>query len=991
MRPRRPPARRWGGRLTIAVLVVCGWAAAGRQARAGSISDYLGRPVVEVRLQSDGAEVRERALLDLVQTRVGAPLTMTQVRETLAHLFGLGRYEDVQVDASLRGDQVVLVYDLVSLHPVRRIEFRGTLGLPEKDLRSAVVERYGASPPVGRLAEAGQALEALYRDRGFLRAEVVPRAEVAHQPDRTTLVFDIRSGVRTRVGTIEVRGTPPLSRERLLSRLNLRPGEPYDRPVIAAGLSRYGEDLRGQGYYEARVDYTTEVAGDQQTANLTVMVEPGPHVTIVFEGDALTPRERDELVPIAREHSVDEDLLEDSKRRIEDRLRGGGYRDPRVDYSLTARGGELTVLFAVRRGLQYTLAGLAINGNAAVSQDEIRSLVRSKPGEPFVDAILTSDLARIDDLYRQRGFAAVKVASGIDSVAAGGSGQAVTAHIVIAEGVRTEIRSVGFEGNAAINAETLRAGMVSLPGQPYYEPQLAADRDSITTQYLNRGYESATVQFEPSFTSDRSAVDLRVLVREGLQILVDRVLIVGNVRTSSNLIERELQLKPGQPLSLNDLTESQRRLTALGLFRRVRISDLRLPGSDSRRDILVSVEEAPATTIGYGGGLQGGRRLLTSVDGQAVERVEVAPSGFVEVGRQNLWGKNRSLNLFTRVSPRLHGQSVAGSVGQPAGGGGSRFLEYRVVATYREPRVFDTTADVLITTFIEQAVRTTFNFNRRGTHVEAVRRMTPAIRLSGGYRIDRTRLFDEHISQADKPEIDRLFPRVRLSAFSSSMVRDTRDDPIDPAAGTLIGLDGELAARLIGSQVGLLKTFFQGFAYRRLPGRRRAVFAAGARLGLAKGFPREAVQLDADGNPVVGADGQPVLVIVDDLPASERFFAGGDTTVRGFSLDQLATPPTVVDGFPVGGSALLVLNAELRSPAWRNIGVVGFVDAGNVFDRVSDLDLHEIRASVGFGVRYRSPVGPIRVDVGIKLDRRLLTTGQRERATEFHVGLGQAF
>ena len=500
------------------------------------------------------------------------------------------------------------------------------------------------------------------------------------------------------------------------------------------------------------------------------------------------------------------------------------------------------------------------------------------------------------------------------------------------------------------------------------------------------------MQIEPRFTTDRSAVDLRVSIREGQQVLVDHVLIVGNFRTGTDTVAREIQLKPGQPLSPVDLAESQRRLSALGLFRGVRISDVRLPYSDARRDVLVTIQEAPATTLGYGGGLQGGRRLITDAAGQAVERFEFAPSGFVEVGRRNLWGKNRSLNLFTRVSLRLRGQSVTDPGGDPTEGGGYGFHEYRVVATYREPRVFGTSADALVTSYVEQDVRTSFNFNRRGTSVEAVRRITPAVSMSGRYSMERTRLFDEQFSEEDALLIDRLFPKVRLSTLYSSVRRDTRDDPVDPAAGALVGLDGTLAARWIGSEVGFLRSYFQGFAFRRLPGPRRVIVAAGARLGLATGFASEVPRLDDDGQPILGPDGEPLVDSVDDLPGSERFFAGGEASVRGFALDRLTTPGTVdANGFPLGGSALVLFNAELRVPAWRQLGVVAFLDAGNVFRRVSDIDFGEIRGTVGFGVRYQSPAGPIRVDLGVKLDRRLLPSGERERATELHIGLGHAF
>ena len=114
--------------------------------------------------------------------------------------------------------------------------------------------------------------------------------------------------------------------------------------------------------------------------------------------------------------------------------------------------------------------------------------------------------------------------------------------------------------------------------------------------------------------------------------------------------------------------------------------------------------------------------------------------------------------------------------------------------------------------------------------------------------------------------------------------------------------------------------------------------------------------------------------------------------MRGFALDQLGRPDTIdSSGFPVGGNGLVVLNAELRSPLWRSVGVVGFVDAGNVFKRASGINLDRLRGSVGFGLRYKSPIGPLRVDLGFKMNRLALASGGRESLTAIHISFGQAF
>jgi len=201
-----------------------------------------------------------------------------------------------------------------------------------------------------------------------------------------------------------------------------------------------------------------------------------------------------------------------------------------------------------------------------------------------------------------------------------------------------------------------------------------------------------------------------------------------------------------------------------------------------------------------------------------------------------------------------------------------------------------------------------------------------------------------------------------------------------------------VALRAAGSEVGFTKTFLQGFTYYRVPVPRRIVLALGARLGLAHGFRRSVSRVGADGEPVSDERGNPIVDVVQDLPASERFFAGGDTTVRGFSLDRLGTAATISPtGFPTGGNGLVVLNAELRTAVAGSLGAVGFLDAGNVFRRVGDLSVQELRLAAGFGVRYQSPVGPIRIDMGWKLDRRELAPGRLERRNVLHISLGQAF
>ncbi len=972
--------------LALALAVVQPGAQPAPPSQESGVSRLLGRPIVAAEAVIEGYLNSDPSIRELIETRAGEPLAMAEVRESIAHLFSLGRFQDIQVEAFNEGNGVRVRYNLIPIHSVHRVEFSGQLGLSEGTLRHAMTERFGATPSASRAAEVAARLQEVYNERGYLGAAVRPVVEVRHDPDRAILTFEINSGPAARIAGVTLDGDPGEPEGTFLRRIGAEPGRIYQRIHVDKRLSDFIARQRKAGRYEASARHTYQQSDDGTTVNLKIEVDRGPAVNVQFTGDPLPKDKLDELVPVSREGSVDADLIEDSERRIEAFLNRQGYWKADVTSSRQQTDQRLDIVFNVRRGLQYLIEeGVEVAGARSLPPEELRpALARLGSGELFVDANLSSAAAAIRGMYLRRGFAQVTVAPDANerNPAPGGEGR-VKPTITITEGPLTLVGAVSFAGNQAVPSGELASKITSTRGRPYFQPTIVQDRDALVLEYRNRGFATAVVEVVPQVTEDRSRVDLTFRITEGPQTIVDHVLIVGNVRTDPKLIQREIALKPGQPLGLADLIESRRRIAALGLFRRVQITEISHAGS-SKHDLLITVEEAPSTTVGYGGGLEVSRRLQqASETGGAEERLELAPRGFFEIGRRNLGGRNRSVNLFTRLSLRPESTAARDT------GDGSRFgfEEYRVVGTYREPRSFGLRSDVIITGAIEQGIRSSFNFARKGVNAEVLYRLRPGVRLGGRYSFSTTKTFD--VTFADEGEqvtIDRLFPQVRVSSFSGAISWDTRDDVVDPNRGRFFSAEGSIAARNIGGQVGFVKSYMQGLLFKRLPGRRRIVAAGRVAVGLAGGFPRLAQRIDENGNPVEGE-----FVTIEDLPASERFFAGGDTTIRGFALDSVGSTGTITaTGFPRGGNAMVLLNGELRLHVWRDLGAAVFVDGGNVFERVSSLDLGDLRGSVGFGVRYRSPIGPIRFDLGFKLDRRMI--GARlERPRGIHFSIGQAF
>jgi outer membrane protein insertion porin family len=479
------------------------------------------------------------------------------------------------------------------------------------------------------------------------------------------------------------------------------------------------------------------------------------------------------------------------------------------------------------------------------------------------------------------------------------------------------VESVEVAGAAPLPADVPSRELVMRADQPYRLRDLARDRATLLSAYRDGGYAQAEVTPEVVHGEAGTRVVLRV--SPGPQVRVDHVVIAGLRATREAVVRRELLVREGQPLGLERVLESQRRLSALGIFERVSLAEID-PETPGQRSVIVAADEAPRTTVAYGIGY--------------AERDYLR--GSVEVTRRNLFGLDRSLSAFVRYSFR-----------------GSRLL-----ATFREPWLLGRRQEFFATVFREEEDRTSFDFVRGGALVQTVRNRGPWS-LIARYTYQLTETFN--IVNPD--DVGREFTSSTVAGPSLSVVNDTRDDPLEPRRGRFASVDVQLSHAVLGGD-NFLKGFLQGSSYRRLSA--RAVLALSGRLGLARTF-----------------GDSPLL-----LPRPDRFYAGGDYSLRGFALDAVGplAPGRLGEPVPTGGNALVLGGAELRLDTGRHLSLAAFTDVGNVYSLASDLDLGDLRYTAGLGLRYRSALGPLRVDWGRKLNRR-----QGEGAYRFHFALGYAF
>jgi outer membrane protein assembly complex protein YaeT len=909
---------------------------------------YRGRIVREVRVEQEAGPVPD-ASRDLIELEPGEPYRPEAVRRSIQQLFSLGVFSDIKVEAFPDGEsdgEVSVFFRLFPRVEVGDVDVRGLEAAPGLgELRSRLVAASGLAPGVAleveALAEAASRLETLLRSEGYLWARVEP--EASFQSPRANVVFHVEAGAQARLSSLAIEGVAAHIRSHVRREVGLVEGSLYSRRELDRKIEVLSNGWKELGYYAAQVA-VAETPDPGGTVEVRITPSMGPRVRIDIQGWELADKDRRRLVPVLSEQRLTEDLVEESRANIEEHLKGLGHRDADVAVERDTAGEDLLVLrFLVEAGPRFEVAAIEIEGLPPSLAGEARSLLATRTrrrvrSAPFLRKTWEADLKEIRTYLERRGFHSARV-GGEERLEPDGN---LTLVVRVETGPQAHVERVDLEGAEAIEPKAVLDAARIGPSDPFAASEVLAARERVSTLYRNQGFRSAEVEAKSELDESGKSAVVSFRVREGAPTRVDRVILAGLRVTKEQTVRRLVTMRTGEPLSPAAIAETRQNLVGSGLFRSVEIEPLPADPDTLRSDVLITVSEGPRTTFAYGFGYEE----------QQLVRAEV------ELTRRNLLGSNRSVSVFTRASFR-----------------GARFI-----TTYRQPDFFGVPLPAFASFYAEQEDRVSFDYNRVGVGLQLSKRVGPDQNLFFKYRFDQTKVFQLEV---DIEEIDRRFRNTRISALSLASVNDRRDDPLNPGRGQFRILDAEWSATAIGSEAPYLKGLAQQFFYVPLP--HRLVAAVGLRLGVGQTF----------------RDDRDAL-----LPIAERFFAGGATTLRGFALDE-ASPKRklvlpngdVVDGEPIGGNVLALLNLELRFPILGNLRGVVFSDNGNVYRRLQVIELLNWRYNMGFGFRYDTPLGPLRVDYGFKLDRRTvrsvecpdLTVPCEESLGRWHVSLGHAF
>jgi outer membrane protein assembly complex protein YaeT len=959
-----------------------------------AVATPTGAVVTSVAFHAD-AGVATATFNQYVEVKAGERLSIQGVQRSIQNLFATGNFRDIHVDTSPSGNGVAVVFSLFTNFRIASIDFDGLNGTDRDRAARILPFHLGDILSLNAVDHGAVAVQDLLKRAGYLEATIDPETSFARPLSRAAVIFHVTRGPHATVSTVTIDGdTAPFTHQQLIDRMKHRPGKGFDLDEARLDAGRMRQWLLRQEYRKATVEYDSNQYDDAaHTVALRYSAMTGPLVKIEVTG--IARRALRGLLPFHRNQPYSDDAIDQASGSIITNLQQRGFYNATVDTEGSMSGNVWTSTFHVVPGQQFHLTAVTFTGNDKVSDGTLEgvvvtsvsggikglfaSLLRRPRG--VTRAQIATDRTTLESYYRLQGFQSATVATPV--VKPNATTGAMTIDFPVAEGPRTMVASVAIEGNEQVTAKALPA-MTLKPGGPLNPTLERNDVIALQTFYSDRGNAEVQVHVREEVSADKTAARVVYTISEGPKIALGNVVVRGNTYTNSNVVLRTAELEKGKPFSYTSILEAQQRLYRLGIFQRVEIQPVQAPTGVEERNVTISVAEGKDITFA---GALGGTSTITA--GTGGNRSAPLVSG--SIADRDLFGTGRYLGLELIYAP--HNRQDA-------------FL------TYREPFIGRLDLPVQITAFQNDDLRPTTHIRQRGGFIEATRVAQNQTRWSLRYEYRIAQCIIEH-QQGDLcalaqnvilPGLDRDATNVSISSITPTFFWDKRDDSLNPHRGFFTTASVEYAFRFISANARFLKEFTQASWY--LPVTDQSTFAVSGRLGL--------IQDLGTGTTIDPATG--AVIPTTGVPLSERFTAGGDTSSRAYAMDLLGTAcpaqasilagcrPTLIEildpvrghvSAPIGGRALFIFNAEYRFLLGGPVGAQLFLDAGNTYADTT-VRFGDIKYGVGTGLRYLSPVGPVRFDVGYKLRRQVLyydDTGKAvyERPYAYFITLGYAF
>jgi outer membrane protein insertion porin family len=954
-----------------------------------NLAKYQGLNVAEILFPAISSAAGQQRLRDLLPQKQGRPLDRDAIRQSIHVLFDTGRFTDIRVEAEPASDNRVVLSFLTTLNYFVsdvRVE-----GAPARPTAGQIVN--AAKLPLGspisseRMETALTNIKDLLTENGYYRASIAPKQSEDANNQQIAILFTVTTGEQARVGTVTVNCDSGCAPGELPRIAKLRPGDRVSAQRTSSALQRLRKRYQKQNRLLVQVSVANKSYRPEANAvDYTLNIVPGPQVDVSAEGFKLSHKVLKQNVPVFEENAVDEDLLNEGRRNLVNYLQGRGYFAAKVDLQKRSDDAarQLHIVYTIDAGARHRLVKVEITGNRYfLAETTLRPLLQVQSAGRLLahgrynQRLLANDVRSLENIYHANGFPKVAVTPTVLDDYEGHEND-IAVRFAIDEGPQLRVGAFRMVGDTTFSKAELSPHLNTAAGEPFSEYYVAEDRDNILNYYFNRGFPDATFEAEANPTPGQSdRMDVTFTIQEGKQVFVDQVLVTGLGHTKPYIVNREMQVAPGDSLSQINMLKTQQSLYNLGIFNQVDIAVQNPGGSEPTKNVLLDVQEAKRYTFTYGLGLefQTGQPTAIGTD-QAKGQTGVSPRASLTVTRLNLWGRNQTITFKADVGS----------------------LQQRGLISYNAPRLFGNPKwNFSLTGFYDNTLDvTTFTSQRLEGSVQSREIINKTSTLDYSFTYRRVKANNLEISPA---EIPLLSLPVRVGEPGLTYIRNTRDSDLESTKGSYNAVIAGVASSYFGSQADFSRLLIQNSTYYAFGKNRRPekqfVIARSTRVGLENAFGNTSILPPGQGCPDPTQTNCPNATVI---PLAERFLAGGGNSHRGFGLNQ-AGPRDPVTGFPLGGSALFLNNLELRFPptllpyVQDNLSFALFWDAGNVFvdgrsmldnllrwrqkdpqsclqdtPAAKQCDFSYVSNALGIGLRYKTPIGPVRFDFGYNLN-----------------------
>jgi outer membrane protein insertion porin family len=914
----------------------------------------------------------------LIAQRAGEKFSADKIDQSIIALQRTGQFQDIQVDLRPELDGVRVVFIPQPAVYFGMYQFPGAEQFPYARLLQ--VSSYVPQEPYSAvdIRKAQEALARFLQRNGYFEADVQPNVQTDKPNGLANVNFKVTLKRQAKFGDISISGTTPDETEHLKVILHslrarmkmsaVRAGKGYSLRTLQRAVSYLEGRLQSENHLAAQVKLIGANYNPQTNrADISFEVHTGPIVHAQVEGAHLWPWTKHKLLPIYQQNGLAPEMIQEGRQNLIKEFRQKGYFDVEVATETQVHPNGVTVFYRVIKGDRKKIEDVAFAGNQHFDKAELMQHVNvKKAGIISKGSYNENSLKTLQAFYQSKGFNQVKVAPQFNA-----KDKNIIVTFAINEGPQDIVDSIRIEGNNSMQLNQLAPDGLSIgPGQPYAQKSVADDRNKIMSHYLEEGYLTATFHATAQpLPSDPHKFEVVYEIAEGPQVKTGNIITVGTKVSKQALIDKQISmLKTGGPLAESNILESEGRLYTTGVFDWADVNSRRPIASQETEDVIVKVHESRRNTITYGFGYEYVNR------GGSVPSGTVALPGLPAVGLPSTFQTSQQSFQGPRANFEFTRNNVRGKAETITIGGLAGVLDRRASFVFTDPNFRWTDWTASLTTTGEYDKQNPIFTSRQGQFgFQLQRALNPKKTQNLFLRYTVTQLGLTNLLIPDLVPHEDL--HTRLSTLAAVFIRDTRDNPLDAHKGHYDSLEFDVNPALLGSSVNFGKLLGQAAYYKSLG---KIVWANSFRVGL---------ETASSGSHV---------------PISQKFFTGGGSTLRGFPLNGAGPQRTipacgnpsdpstcVMIRVPTGGSGLGILNSELRIPLpiMKGLSLVPFYDGGNVFDRLSFSNFSQnYTNSVGLGLRYATPVGPIRVDLGHNL-----SPIPGIKATQIFITLGQAF